>query len=506
MNPTQTAHLKSLLPIKVYLVGAGCGDPELITQKGAKLLQLADVVLYDHLAHPALLSLCAPGTKLINVGKQKGQHSARQSRINQLMKRYYTAGNHVVRLKGGDPGVFGRGGEEMAFLKQNHIPYEVIPGVTSAVAVPEYQGIPLTYRDMSRSFAVVTGTLHRGKSVQSIELPQADTLVFLMGVSHLSEIIQALLQTPRYTAKTPIAVIANGTYAAEAMRVGTLGDIEKRLQKQPLPYPALLVVGEVVRAARDLNWRDQLPLSSARIIMTRPHSETPSLLEQAARFLGAEWINAPAIALKPLETCAQKLTRSRIQKADTILWTSANAVKFSLKALLKNGLDSRIFAGKTLITVGPKTAEALKEWGLTADLQPEKFNQEGLVHLIRSHRHIRSILWPASADARPLLKTELIKQGIKIDPIPLYKTIPASPNPALSLQPGDNIILTSPSAVPAFLNAYPIQTLPTVTWFAAGKQTEKALQEKGRTPVWTSPAPESETLLPLLISRHTSAV
>ena len=248
----------------VYLIGAGPGNPELLTIKAKRLLEMADVVLYDFLAHPNAVML-AKNAEKICVGKKKGVNSMKQDDIHQLMLDYSNKATHIVRLKGGDPMVFGRCGEEMAFLKQHNIPYEIVPGITSAIAAPTYAGIPITQRGVSQSVAFVTAT--REYDVQNMNIPTADTLVMMMSLLRLDTVVERLLET--LPATTPIAIIESGTLANEKQLIGTLETIVSLQTSAQLKPPALLIVGDVAALGSQFNWRDHLPLKNRRFVLFR---------------------------------------------------------------------------------------------------------------------------------------------------------------------------------------------------------------------------------------------
>ncbi len=412
---------------RVYLVGAGPGDPDLITLKAVRLLQRADVVLYDYLAHPNLLHY-AERAKKICVGKKRGQHSKQQTQINVMMKRLAAQGKMVVRLKGGDPTVFGRGGEEMEFLRKHKIPYEIVPGVTAAIAVPTYAGIPITHRDLSKSVAFVTGSPKKGQTLADIHIPDADTIVFLMPVTNLSELAK------RFPAETPAALIHSGATSAQTVEVGTVSTISK---SKLLP-PSILVVGKVAALAKSLNWYERLPLFGKRIILLRTLKQSSELRDEL-HDLGAEVITCPAIEIKPLSP------KINLTGATMIIFTSPNGVEQFMK-----NRDSRSLAGKKIVAIGPKTAQALRQFGLIADLTPESYQSEGILEVLSKNLNDENILIPTAQGARDVLPDQLRKRGARVIMLPLYKNI--NPKIDVAINDGDYVVFTSSSTAHHFFS------------------------------------------------------
>ena len=304
---------------KVYLVGAGPGDPKLLTVRGQELLRRADVVVYDHLVSPRLLKECSPKTRVVYVGKEADKHTASQTSINTLLVRAARAGKTVVRLKGGDPFLFGRGGEEALELRKSKVPYEVVPGVTSAIAVPAYAGIPVTHRDRSSSVAIVTGHEDPTKGGSAIRWEQlataCDTLVFLMGVNALPGIVARLTRHGR-RAQTPCALIEWGTYPRQRTVQGTLKTIASRARRVAIRPPAIFIVGDVVSLRAQLNWFETKPLFGKRILVTRASDKAASLTDQLEA-LGAQVEELPAIELAPVkQNGAMRQMLHEMPKAD----------------------------------------------------------------------------------------------------------------------------------------------------------------------------------------------
>jgi uroporphyrinogen III methyltransferase/synthase len=441
---------------KVYLVGAGPGDPGLITQRGIECLNQADVVLHDRLINRLLLRY-APRAKWINVGKRPDHHPVPQEQINTILIEQASLGQVVVRLKGGDPFVFGRAGEEALALVEAHIPYEVVPGVTSAVAVPAYAGIPVTQRDVAKSVAFITG--HRSNKENGLEILDAsalgaDTLVFLMGVQNLPVIVKSLIESGR-SPDTPVALIEQGTTPFQKTVTGTLKDILQRGAE--INPPAVTVVGEVVRLREKLAWFENMadrPLLGLRVINTSSFdSDRHDLFSDRLRLLGAEVKDLPAIQIvsppdtSDLDGAIQSMING--QKYDWILFTSASAVKFTLQRILDSGYDLRLLAGVRLGAVGDATAQSLWEYHLRTDFVPTRFTALELARQLDDLEG-RRILLPRSQIANPELVDALEARGALVDTAVVYSTITVDPDPqtlsAFSDERVDLVTLFSPSA------------------------------------------------------------
>ena len=411
----------------VSLVGAGPGDPDLLTIGGAARLAEADVVVYDHLANPALLSHARPDAERIYVGKTTDRHTLTQTEINALLVEQGLAGKRVVRLKGGDPFVFGRGGEEAEDLVAAGIPFEVLPGVTSAIAAPAYAGIPVTHRGIASSFAVITGHEDPSKDGTSIDWARlataVDTLVFLMGTGRLSEIAKQLIGNGR-AASTPCAVIEWGTLPRQRTATGTLATIAEAVREAGIEPPAVTVVGEVARLRDGLRWFDARPLFGKRVLVTRTRQQA-SDLSRALASRGAEPVELPTIEIVP--TCderelAESIADLKSSAYGWVVFTSANAVALFAGHLRAAGLDARAFGGARIAAIGPGTTEALRREGLRPDLVPERFVAEGLIEAF-SRRVIRGqrVLLPRAEGARELLVEGLEAMGARVHELKLYR-------------------------------------------------------------------------------------
>lgn len=411
----------------VFLVGAGPGDPGLLTLKGRDCLGAADVVIYDHLANPALLALARSDAELIYAGKQGGRHFKSQSEINALIVRKAREGCVVVRLKGGDPFVFGRGGEEAVELARAGIGFEVVPGVTSAVAVPAYAGIPLTHRGITATVAFVTGHEDPRKEHSDIEWSKlatgAGTLVFLMGVGNLEQIAARLIRHGR-PKDTPTAVIERGTSAAQRTVTGPLERIGRLAREHAVRPPAIIVVGGVVSLRNQLRWFESRPLFGRRIIITRAREQASGFRERLSA-LGAECVEFPTIQVVPPPSW-EALDRAveHLQCYQWLLFTSVNGVRFFHQRLRVQGKDARALHPLRVGAIGPKTAQACEAWGVIPDLVPGEYRAEAVVAALGETRleGVR-ILLPRAAGAREVLPRELARRGARVDVVTAYETV-----------------------------------------------------------------------------------
>jgi len=461
-------------PGKVWLIGAGPGDPGLMTVTGVAALAEADVVVYDRLVSAQLLALAPSSAERIFVGKEAGVHALAQEEINALLVEKARQGKRVARLKGGDPYVFGRGGEEAEALAAAGVPFEVVPGVTSAVAVPAYAGIPVTHRGLASSFAVITGHEDPTKADTAVDWSKlatgVDTLVFLMGTATLPLIVEKLVEHGR-PAATPVAVIRWGTTPAQQVVIGTLADIVRRVKEAGLEPPAVTVVGEVVRLRETLRWFDSpqaKPLFGKRVLVTRTRQQA-SALSRLLSQKGAEAIELPALELVPrsdprrLGRALSALARGRHQ---WVVFTSANGVDIFFQRLKEAGRDARAFAGTRICAIGPGTAAALAARGLQADLVPEEFVAESVVEAMARQKVATSrILLPRAEGARRELVRGLRALGARVDELPLYVAAPPGapePDALRRLRAGEVDVVTfaSSSAVKNLLKLLEDDTAP----------------------------------------------
>ena len=431
----------------VYLVGAGPGDPGLLTRRGEELLRAADVVVYDRLAPGALLELAPPGAELIDVGKAPGNAAMTQSEINALLVARGTAGREVVRLKGGDPFVFGRGGEEAEACIAAGVAFEVVPGITSAIAAAAYAGIPVTHRRVSTSFTVVTGhedPTKGGSDTDWDALARAGgTLVILMGAGRVAEIAKALIAGGR-AESTPVAAVRFGTRPEQRTVRATLGTIAEA----GVESPSAIVVGDV--AALDFSWFERRPLFGRTVVVTRAR-EQASELSARLTALGATVLEVPAIMISPLD-----FTVPDLSEFEWVIFTSVNGVDaFFERGLEPAELDARALAPVRIAVIGPGTAAALAKRGVRADLVPERSVAESLLDALPPGTG--RVLIPRAEEARYVLPAGLRAKGYDVELLTVYRTEPAPADPAVVayLRDGavDGITFASASTVRNFCDA-----------------------------------------------------
>ncbi|MFQ5596796.1 MAG: uroporphyrinogen-III C-methyltransferase [Nitrospiria bacterium] len=422
---------------KVYLVGAGPGDPKLITLRGKELLEGADTVIYDYLANPKLLAFTKEATECIYVGKKGGSRSAKhQEKIDRLMIDAAQEGKTVVRLKGGDPFIFGRGGEEVEALAAAGVPFEVIPGISSAIGVPTYAGIPLTHRECASSVTLLTG--HEDPSKASSHLnwkalaTGADTLVMLMAMGNLANIVDRLVRHGR-APTTPAALIEWGCHAVQRSLSGTLQDIVEKAEEAAMHPPVVMVVGEVVSLRAHFNWFERLPLFGKRILVTRAREQASVFLDLLSSY-GAEAISFPMLRIVPPPSWdPMDHAIDHISQYDVLIFTSVNGVAFFRKRLETLHKDLRILHGLSLCAIGPKTAEAIEHWGMHVDVTPAEFKAEGLIKALETQGiRGRRFLIPRAKEARELLPEAIGRLGGSVDVVPAYQALsPDNPGGAI---------------------------------------------------------------------------
>jgi len=479
---------------KVYLVGAGPGDPGLIAARGLACLRNADVVIYDRLIEDSLLEQTSPRSEKIYVGKGRGCHAMEQKEINLLLIEKARQGKTVVRLKGGDPFVLGRGGEEAEIMSANGISFEIVPGVSSAYAVPAYAGIPVTHRRLASSFTVVTGHEDPEKSESSIDWARistgSDTLVFLMGMGNLSHIVNKLMENGR-APSTPIAVISQGTTPRQRTIVASLGDISSRAQKEGFEPPAVIVVGDVVRLREQIRWFDNLPLFGKRVLITRAEHQTKEL----SRLLlerGAVPVEMPVIKISPPGSWRQlDGAIQNLKKYDWIIFTSVNAVYIFWKRLAAKKLDARHFNGIKIAAIGPATAEVLGVRGLRPDYIPRTYTSQGLLAGLKKQDIAgRRILLPRADIAGNELNDGLVNLGAKVHQVTAYSTStvtrPATQAKQMLLNGEiDVITFTSASTVSSLLQILGRNqaVMRKAKLACIGPNTADTLTEKGLKPI-----------------------
>ena len=417
----------------VYLVGAGPGDYRLISLKAVDCLKVADVVVYDRLADDRILQWAPDDAEYIYVGKASSNHTMKQEDINQLLVDKAKEGKCVVRLKGGDPFVFGRGGEEGVLLQENGLPFEIVPGITSAISVPAYAGIPVTHRAVATSFAVVTGHEDptKGKSNMRWEhlATGVDTLVFLMGVANLPHITKKLIENGR-PADTPAAVIRWGTKPEQRVLMTTVGTAAEDVVKANLKPPAIFIVGDVVNLREKLQWFDEPkthPLFGKTVLVTRARSQASKLTARLEQ-LGAKVIEAPAIRIEEPADHYEALDAAiaKLNDYQWLIFTSANGVDYFFARLMKTGKDARALGYAKVAAIGSATAAKLREYGIIADVVPREFRAEGVLEALKGKlpSHAK-ILLPRAQEAREILPEKLREQGAVVDVAPAYQTVAA---------------------------------------------------------------------------------
>jgi uroporphyrinogen III methyltransferase / synthase len=440
----------------VYLIGAGPGDPGLITVKGRDCLAKAQVVLYDYLANDELLRLAPKGAELIYAGKVGGEHNREQNQINELLVEKALAGNVVARLKGGDSFIFGRGGEECEALVAAGIPFEVVPGITAGLGATSYAGIPLTHRGVTTSVAFVTGHESPGKSSSEIDWEGlslgSGTVVFYMGIRNLPQITENLLLHGR-APKTPVALIRWGTRPEQEVLVGTLSDIAEKARQASFRAPAITIVGEVVNLREKLRWFDNRPLFGRSVMVTRGADQAGEFTAKLER-LGARVYGCPTIEITPPENYGE-LDRA-IRDLDSFHWiifTSYNAVRYFFARLNERGLDTRALGRCRICAVGPKTAAALAPFGVRADLVPADYKAQGVVAEFAAMDIVGlRILFPRGDRAREVIPEELARMGAQVCAPVTYanltpEAIPAESLRALEERRVDCVTFTSSSTV-----------------------------------------------------------
>ena len=478
---------------KVYLVGAGPGDAGLLTRRAYDVIQTADVVLYDSLVGDAILSLIPDDCRKIAVGKRAGNHLLPQEETNVLLLREALNGNCVVRLKGGDPFLFGRGGEELELLAENDVAFEVIPGVTSAIAVPAYNGIPVTHRDWASSVHIITAHRRAGKTDPihyKALVEMGGTFVFLMGVRALPEICAGLMEAGM-PAETPAAVLERGTTAAQRRVVATVQTLSEESEKAKIGMPAIIVVGEVCRLSEDFAWAEQRPLAGEKILLMRPRQ----LIREFAgrlREKGAEVLEVPLIETRLLDPNPQlDAALASLNEYQWLVFTSPSGVRLFFEALTARRQDLRSLMHCRIAVIGEGSRRELEKHGFIADFMPENYTGEDLgrelsVYLKKQlnqdgAENLR-ILIPRAKEGNPEL-TEHLKD-FTVEDLPLYETVPLEPG-ILDLkdlvQKGEItiVVFTSASMVRSFVQVMEGTDLTGVRAACIGKQTAAAAEKAG---------------------------
>ncbi|KMQ51903.1 Uroporphyrinogen-III methyltransferase [Chitinispirillum alkaliphilum] len=413
---------------KVYLLGAGPGDPSLITVKAAQVLRVADVVVYDYLASPRLLEMVDRKAEKIYVGKLAGKHTVTQQKINSILIEKAKQGALVARLKGGDPFVFGRGGEECVALFEAGMDFEIVPGVTAGIASAAYAGIPVTHREKASSVAFITGHEDPNKEKSSIDYNYlargVDTLVFYMGVGNLKSIVQKLIAHGR-SADTPAAVVMWGTMPYQKVVTSTLSSIEKCVEEAALKPPAVIIIGNVVELRNKLCWFERKPLFGKTIINTRSPEQAPVMTDKLGA-LGADVIEFPLINIShfgrksELEDAVKK-----VGEYDWLIFTSANGVRAFFKLFLEISKDIRALGNCRIACIGPATREAVEEFNLKVEVTARSALAEGLIEELKTDRSAfcgKNVLLPRALKARDILPETLRSWGAAVRVVPAYET------------------------------------------------------------------------------------
>lgn len=482
---------------KVYLIGAGPGDPGLLGLKAKECLETADAVVYDRLADPRILAFARKDAEMVYVGKASANHTMRQPDINKLLVKLASEGKTVARLKGGDPFVFGRGGEEAIELLEAGQPFEFVPGVTSAIAVAEYAGIPVTHRHVATSFAVITGHEDPTKGESTINwkglATAVDTLVFLMGVENIEKISNRLIANGR-SADCPAAIIRWGTHPEQRTLVTTLGQAAADVKANNLKPPAIFLVGEVVKLRQQLQWFDNKPLFGKTVIVTRARAQASELTKKLEA-QGAKVIEVPAIKIVPTSDYAPlDQAIAQINDYKWLVFTSANGVEYFFNRLMLAKKDARALANIKLAAIGSATAQALANRGLTADLIPSAYKAEELAEALANEITTGDKILIARAKvAREVLPESLRKIGAEVNVVTAYETIADCENKdellvALESDTASVVTFTSSSTVTNLLQILGDKKdlLQKAALAAIGPITAQTMQDNGLTPAITA--------------------
>ncbi|HZU40156.1 MAG TPA: uroporphyrinogen-III C-methyltransferase [Solirubrobacteraceae bacterium] len=464
----------------VYLVGAGPGDPGLLTARALELIARAEVIVHDRLIPESALDRARADAQLHYVGKEGGGPSMAQAEIEALLVEHGRAGREVVRLKGGDPFVFGRGGEEAETLREHGIPFEVVPGVTAGVAAPAYAGIPVTHRDAASAVAFVTGHEDPGKPESALDWAALaafpGTLVFYMGVRQLGAIAERLQAAGRRP-EEPAAIIQSGTLPGQRTVLATLATLPGAAAQAGIRAPAITVVGPVASLRERLAWFEARPLAGVTVAVTRARAQASELAGRL-RALGARAVEAPAIRIEPLEVELPPL-----EGYDVICLTSPNGVHLLFERMIAGGRDARALAGARIAAIGPGTARALREHGVIADVVPDRFVAEGLVEALAGVP-VRRALIARAARARDVLPDALRERGAHVDVLALYETVAErlGERERAAVAAADYVTFTSSSTVEFFLEAFGGAPPERARLLSIGPVTSRTLRDHGLEP------------------------
>ncbi len=464
----------------VYLVGAGPGDPGLLTARALELIAAADVIVYDRLVPVSALEVARPDAEHVYAGKEGGGPSTSQDEIARLLVEYGAGRRTVVRLKGGDPFVFGRGGEEAEALRAAGVPFEVVPGVSAGVAAPAYAGIPVTHRDLASAVAFVTGHEDPSKPESALDWGALaafpGTLVIYMGVGQMGSIAERLIAGGR-PASEPAAVIERGTLPGQRVVLGTVSSIAAAAAAADVRAPAIALFGPVAGLHEQLRWFERRPLAGVSVAVTRARAQASGLATRL-RSLGADVVEAPAIRIEPIAGPAPEVVRY-----DLVCLTSPNGVRLLFERLASAGRDARALAGARVAAIGPGTAAALREHGVIADVVPERFVAEALVEALAELPVTRALVARA-AEARDVLPDALRGRGAEVDVLTLYETVAEPLDEAAldALSRVDYVTFTSSSTVRFVFEAAGDRLAEQARLVSIGPVTSSALRERGREP------------------------
>ena len=460
---------------KVYIIGTGPGDEELLTLKAVDTLKKCTAVLYDRLVSNNILNYLNEDCKIFYCGKESGAHYKTQEEINESLVKLAKEGHIVGRIKGGDPYVFGRGGEEVLELINENIEFEVIPGVTSPISVLNYAGIPITQRGMSQSFHIITGMTAGVLNINWEAIAkEKGTLVFMMGLNNLGAIIENLLKYGKGE-DTKVAVIMRGTSSKQKKVVGTIKDIEKKVEEAKLQSPCIIVMGEVVSLNDKLNWYEKKPLFGLNICVTRSREQS-SNLKKRLRELGSEVTEINSIKIKPTKENLNEV-KDKLSDYDHIILTSVNGVNIFFDYIIENKIDLRTIKAKFSV-VGKATRKALEKRGIQAFVMGREFVGEGLFKALEPHlRSGEKVLIPCSSGSREYLKDEIEKLGLVVDRVHTYNTVCGEVKNKKAFEEVDFILYTSPSTVNNMITLFGVDKIKEKHNIAIGPQTYKTLKE-----------------------------
>ncbi|AWK52696.1 uroporphyrinogen-III C-methyltransferase [Clostridium beijerinckii] len=462
---------------QVYIIGTGPGDEELLTLKAVRVLKECTAVLYDRLVSNNVLNYLNENCEIYYCGKEPGAHSKTQEEINELIVSLAKKGHIVGRIKGGDPYVFGRGGEEVLALTNENVSFEVIPGITSPIAVLNYAGIPITHRGLAQSFHVITGKSAQDLNVNFKALAvEEGTLVFMMGLSNLDNIVRQLGDNGK-DLSTPCGVIMRGTSAKQKKVIGTLNNISQKVKDAKLQSPCIIVVGEVVNLNESLSWYENKPLFGKNICITRSKKQSENLKNKLVK-LGAEVTSFNSIEIKSSANNLDKYI-SKLEDYNYIVFTSVNSVETFFDYLIEKDYDVRKIKAK-ISAIGHATEKALNKRGIICFAKAKEFVGEGLVSILKPHlKENEKLLLPCSAKSREYIYEELIKTGIEVDKVHVYDTVCGDVKNKRSFDEVDIVFFTSPSTVKNMVEMLGLEEIKKKKVIAIGPKTNEALESLG---------------------------